>query len=316
MKKFINYFLILVALGLGFFSFQYILKKNQETPQVIATTTPPTKPLESPMVAGSGVIEPSSELIQISPQVSGVISEVLVQNNQDVKASDILFRLDVRDLKAQLKTRQAQLLKAQRNIELSKTESAEKKDKLDRYQGISDKRAITQEELNHRRFDLENSQSKLESAKAQWQESKALLDEIETAISLREIKAPVDGKILQLKARVGQFAPANILSEPLVTMGNLKPLHIRIDIDEADIDRVDFQAQAFAYTRGSKKKLNARFIRVEPLVIPKKSLTNSINERVDTRVLQLIYALVEDDHKVYVGQQVDAFIPAIQGDKP
>jgi HlyD family secretion protein len=314
MKKLINYLLIIAALALGIFSFKYILKKNQESPEVIATTTPSIKPLDTPMVAGSGVIEPSSELIQISPQVSGVISEVLVKNNQEVKAGDLLFRLDIRDLKAQLKTRQAQLLKAQRNIDLSKTESADKKDKLDRYQGISDKRAITQEELLNRQFALENTQSRLEAAKAQWQESKALLDEIETAIALRDIKAPIDGTILQLKARVGQFAPANILSEALVTMGNIKPLHLRIDIDEADINRVDFKADAFAYTRGSQKKLNAKFVRAEPLVIPKKSLTNAINERVDTRVLQLIYELQPNEHVVYIGQQVDAFIPALVGE--
>lgn len=303
--------MVLVALFLGFYSLKYILKANQNKPMVSANVTPSTKPADLPMVAGSGVVEPSSELIQISPQVPGIISEVLVKVNQEVKMGDVLFRLDCRELKAQQKSRQAQLALAQKNIELSRVDVQEKKDKLDRYLKIKDARAVVQEELSARQFAYENSKSRLEVAKSQWQENKAFLDEIETAISLREVKSPIDGTILQVKARLGQFAPANILSEALMTIGNLKPLYIRVDVDEADIDRIDFQAIATANTRGSHDQKKASFIRVEPLVIPKKSLTNALNERVDTRVLQVIYAL-EDQRQIFVGQQVDVFIPSIE----
>ena len=50
------------------------------------------------------------------------------------------------------------------------------------------------------------------------------------------------------------------------------------------------------------------FVRVEPYVIPKKSLTGDNTERVDTRVLQVIYALDAADKPIYVGQQLDVFI--------
>jgi RND family efflux transporter MFP subunit len=311
MKKFINLLMVLVALFLGFYSLKYIIKANQSKPMVSANVTPSTKPADLPMVAGSGVVEPSSELIQISPQVPGIISEVLVKVNQEVKMGDVLFRLDCRELKAQQKSRQAQLALAQKNIELSRVDVQEKKDKLDRYLKIKDARAVVQEELSARQFAYENSKSRLEVAKSQWQENKAFLDEIETAISLREVKSPIDGTILQVKARLGQFAPANILSEALMTIGNLNPLYIRVDIDEADINRIDFQAKAMANTRGSHTQKQASFIRVEPLVVPKKSLTNALNERVDTRVLQVIYAL-EDQKQIFVGQQVDVFIPSVE----
>ncbi len=61
-------------------------------------------------------------------------------------------------------------------------------------------------------------------------------------------------------------------------------------------------------------QVKARFVRAEPQIVPKRSLTNSAAERVDVRVLQLIYALPEsasaDDALFRVGQQVDAYIPA------
>ena len=49
-------------------------------------------------------------------------------------------------------------------------------------------------------------------------------------------------------------------------------------------------------------------VRVEPLVVPKKTLTGENTERVDTRVLQVIYAIGETRQPVYVGQQLDVFV--------
>jgi hypothetical protein len=51
-----------------------------------------------------------------------------------------------------------------------------------------------------------------------------------------------------------------------------------------------------------------RYVRTEPYVIPKRSLTGDNTERVDVRVLQVIYALDVEDRPIYVGQQMDVFI--------
>jgi hypothetical protein len=53
------------------------------------------------------------------------------------------------------------------------------------------------------------------------------------------------------------------------------------------------------------------FVRVEPFVVPKKSLTGDTTERVDTRVLQVIYACDPTDRPpLFVGQQVEVYIEA------
>ncbi|MCR9181251.1 MAG: hypothetical protein NXH71_13620, partial [Erythrobacteraceae bacterium] len=82
------------------------------------------------------------------------------------------------------------------------------------------------------------------------------------------------------------------------------------DIDENEAARVKLGAPAVVSPRGAAElHVNAAFVRAEPQVVPKRSLTNSAAERVDVRVVQLIYALPESDD-FRVGQQVDAFIPA------
>jgi HlyD family secretion protein len=59
-----------------------------------------------------------------------------------------------------------------------------------------------------------------------------------------------------------------------------------------------------------RSEYQLRFVRVEPYVVPKKSLTGENTERVDTRVLQVIYAVENPDPPLYVGQQLDVFIQA------
>jgi hypothetical protein len=88
-----------------------------------------------------------------------------------------------------------------------------------------------------------------------------------------------------------------------------------VDIDEHDIPRFKAGAPARASLRGApEQSYPLTFVRVEPYVIPKKSLTGDNTERVDTRVLQVIYALEVNGKPVYVGQQMDVFIDV--GAKP
>ncbi len=58
------------------------------------------------------------------------------------------------------------------------------------------------------------------------------------------------------------------------------------------------------------RPIRAEFVRVEPLVVPKSQLSGAGTERVDTRVLQLVYTFDPGSEPVYPGQQVDAFLPA------
>ena len=124
--------------------------------------------------------------------------------------------------------------------------------------------------------------------------------------------APVDGKVLQVNVRPGEYVGAPP-SQALVVLGSVAKLHVRVDIDEHDIPRAyplfKTGVPAFASPRGDPSKKSAlSFMRVEPYVIPKTSLTGDNTERVDTRVLQVIYRMDRDDPGWYVGMQVDVFL--------
>jgi hypothetical protein len=98
-------------------------------------------------------------------------------------------------------------------------------------------------------------------------------------------------------------------------MGSLRPLHVRVNIDEEDIPRLRLGIPASAKLRGDarQEEIPMTFVRLEPYVMPKTSLTGTNIERVDTRVVQLVYALdagheLVRARKVLVGQLVDVFI--------
>jgi hypothetical protein len=96
-----------------------------------------------------------------------------------------------------------------------------------------------------------------------------------------------------------------------MTMGTVNPLHVRVDIDETDSWRVRLDSPAVARIRGNPEmSVPLSFVRFEPYVLPKKSLSGDTSERVDTRVLQVIYAFAPKEFPAFVGQQVDVFIKA------
>jgi hypothetical protein len=122
------------------------------------------------------------------------------------------------------------------------------------------------------------------------------------------IHAPRDGVILQVNVRSGEFAETKP-NEPMMILGEVDRLQIRADVDEQNAPLVQTNQPAVAFLKGSTQNpLPLRFIRIEPYIIPKKSLTGDSAERVDTRVLQIIYELDRTPMALYVGQQVDVFI--------
>src|SRR5439155_5450039 len=84
---------------------------------------------------------------------------------------------------------------------------------------------------------------------------------------------------------------------------------VRVAVAEADIPRVRAGMSASAFRRGdARQEVALQLVRVEPLATAKRSLTGDKTERVDTRVLKLIYEVSGTGQALYVGQQLDVFL--------
>jgi multidrug resistance efflux pump len=145
-------------------------------------------------------------------------------------------------------------------------------------------------------------------ARAAVAQAKTQVEQTRTEVERLCIRAPVESEVLQVNIRPGEFVGAPP-GQALVVLGDVHRLHLRVDIDEHDIPRFQPGAAARAMLRGhAQHEYSLTFVRVEPYVVPKRSLTGGTLERVDTRVLQVIYALDATDKSVYVGQQMDVFL--------
>jgi HlyD family secretion protein len=151
----------------------------------------------------------------------------------------------------------------------------------------------------------------LDVERANVLQARRAVERAEADLAQLTVRAPIAGTVLQVNLRPGEFAQAGVLATPLMVIGQLDPLHVRVDVDEADIGRFSPGARAYASLRGqATRRAEMTFVRIEPFVVPKRALTGSTVERVDTRVLRVIYALPTGVLDAFAGQQVDVFIEA------
>jgi len=325
-----------------------VIVGNQPVPAAPAVVEPSRVPFTD-YVAGSGVVETLTEDIQIGTTVPGIAREIYVKVGDTVKKGRPLFLIDDRDMQAQLLIKKAALQQAlaiqhklqqgTRPEEIPPAEAQVKADaasladaqmELKRYQAVSDSRAVSDDDITHRLYaeqeaaaHLAQSQGQLDLLRAgTWQEdlnsaaadvaaAQADVESTQMLLDRLTVRAPVDGQLLQVKIHPGEYAPGGQLTTPLMVIGDISTLVVRTDVDENDAWRVNTNAKAIAYLRGnSGVHVDLNFERLEPYVIPKVSLTGDTTERVDTRVLQVLYTFQKGTNPIYVGQQMDVYIDA------
>ena len=262
-------------------------------------------------VAGSGVVEPSSETIQIGSALSGLITGLYVQPGDRVGEGDLLFTVDDRAVRAQLREAEAAIAEARAAIAEAESARNTAASQLALYRNVEDPAAVSRAEVI--RAEGEATGERLRLARARLDAAQARAGSARTEIARLKVRAPIAGEILAVNIRKGEYVSTmgGGGAQPFIEMGQTSPLHVRIDIDEEQAPRLALGAPATVSPRGaSDKQVEALFVRAEPLVVPKRSLTNSAAERVDVRVLQVIYQLPETNGLFRVGQQVDAYIAA------
>ena len=343
MKRTVLPIVAAVAGILGMISVARTRPKREPT---VPPSAPPTSSFEH-VVAGVGLVEANSENIDISCAVSGMVTQLYVKAGDRVGQGQKLFSLDDRDLRADqqvkrtaLEEAQARLAKleqepraedippAEERVREAQANLADAEVQVRLIESVTDKRAVRDEDVQRRRLAYKAAQARLAEVEAQlgllkagaWApdiavaksevaQAEAQVKMAETNIDRLTMRAPIAGVILQNKVRLGQYAQCGPLSEPLMILGSVTPLHVRVDVDEHDAWRVRGGAPAAASPRGNGSiRIPLEFVRFEPYVIPKKSLTGDSTERVDTRVLQIIYRVKEQSAPLYVGQQVDVYI--------
>jgi HlyD family secretion protein len=265
--------------------------RRKAQPPVFA---PVSSPYESAIYA-NGIIESdqsSGENINIFPEVSGPITEVLVREGQEVSAGTPLFTIEDSVQRAA--------------VELAESNLKAARDQYDKRRASYD---IDPESI---------SKDVLDTAKDAVTQAAAALTAANALLQYYSVKAPVDGVVLAVNTTAGSYVSSQgayntytELFDPLVVMGApQKYMAVRCYVDEILVSRLPSPAHIRAQMQitGTDIKVPLQFVRVQPYVSPKIELSNERQEQVDLRVLPVIFRFEKKDATVYPGQMVDVYI--------
>jgi HlyD family secretion protein len=341
-----NYFVMIAGIALLCLLLIFVsLWQEIDKPVTKEPILPPNIGPYNSQISGIGIVEPSSNNIFIGTPLNRLVEHVFVKVGENVEKGEALFSLENRDLRANLNVQKAayesaiaklerlkqlpqpqDLVVAEMNLNSAKIALESARSQNEMVTKLPDLRAISQEERNRRLFAFREAEAQLNQAKANfdkvkagiWKpdleiaqqevaQAKASVDLVNTEIERTVIRSPIDGTVLQVGIRDGEMASMD--KTPLMVIGNIDEMYLRVSINQLDIPKFHLDAPAVAFPQGSSKtKYYLVFVRLEPFLTRKSNLTNDIYEKVDTRVLQIVYRIKNEDNQLFVGQQMDVFI--------
>ena len=161
-------------------------------------------------------------------------------------------------------------------------------------------------------YDIQNQERQVNALEKAYAASTALLGKY-------TLKAPRDGVVLSINTIIGNYVSAlgaydtyTQGADPVITLGSSPTsLHVRCYVDEILVPRLPTgtNIKAQMSIRGSNVKIPMEFVRVQPYVTPKIQLSDQRQERVDVRVLPVIFKIEKPAGvNLYPGELVDVYI--------
>jgi len=328
----------LIALAVGLFSgCKDHLAKSQGVPD---NENPPET-----LVAAPGLLEPMSEEVKVGAELNGKIQAVFVEEGDRIQRGQPIATIEDAEYRARLASAEAEL--NQRNAELQRlingarseereiaklqleetqavlrnaqTElqrrrqlykdgdiSREEVDRADRDYSVATAR-YDQARQNHALVNAEARQDDVASAEAAASVASGQVREARALLEKTVVRSPMSGIVLRKHLKTGENA---ILSSntPIVTLGDAAGVRVRVDVDEADIGKVQVGQRAFVSAQAyGDRKFSGRVVRISQKLGKKNIRTEEPTERIDTKILETLIEL-DEEHKLPTGLRVNAFI--------
>jgi ABC exporter DevB family membrane fusion protein len=296
-------------------------------------------------VAGNGLVEPVDRETKVSSHVAGRIAVIHVKEGDFVELGADLLSLDngaeksaVDAAEGDVASARAELARTVRGLRREdvdaivadtdsiKARTLQSKTSLERIEQLAKGGAATPDELDRARHQAEIDQGALTAAEARKkaavsgsrsedilvaqakvQAAIARRDQAQATYERTRVRAPITGRILQVKFRAGEFFNPNG-SDPLVVMGDTRSLRVRMDVDERDIGRIKAGQAAFAQLSAFPgKRFAGHVVEVGRRMGRKNIRTDDPTERIDTKILEVVVAL-EPAEGLVPGLRVTSFI--------
>ncbi|MEM1203779.1 MAG: efflux RND transporter periplasmic adaptor subunit [Acidobacteriota bacterium] len=217
-------------------------------------------------VSATGQLGPTDQ-VDVGSEISGIVSDVLVDTNDRILRGQTLARIDTTKLEQQAERSRAALLSAEAALaqnRATRDEAEANLARLEEVHALSDGRVPSRAELDAARAARLRADAAVKVAKAGVAESKASLSAAEIDLEKSVIRSPIDGIVLDRKVEPGQTVAASFQAPILFTLGqDLRRMDLTVYVSEADVGRVEEgQVASFTVDAWPEAEFEARVRRV------------------------------------------------------
>lgn len=307
-------------------------------------TSQPAGPAGTRLLAAPGIVEPVNEEREVGSEVIGLIQEITVEENDDVRRGQVLAVIQNAEQKARLESARAEL--ALRKAELERLQNGARpeerreqrallaeaeaslalaKREFDRRSSLVANGNASEQALDQARANLRSAEARrsaaqerltvidtpprredVEAARARVDLADANVQQAQAALDRTFLKSPVDGVVLR-RLKVAGEAVGNQPPTVVAVVGDISRLRVRAEVDEIDIARVaERQRVDVVADAYPGKRFGGTVARVNKRLGGKNINTGRARDRTDTKVLQVMIDL-DADVKLPVGLRVDVF---------
>jgi len=235
-----------VAGGLWFWS-----QRNAAGAEGTWRTTPVERGDIRVVISATGTLSATSTVV-VGSQVSGQITEVLVDFNDPVEQGQVLARIDPATYQAQIEQGSAQINSARASLAQAQAALRNAQLDYDRKASLAGQQLVARSDVDLARAALDQARAQATSAQAQIVQQTASTQTSRINMERTVIRSPVDGTILTRSIEPGQTVAASLQAPELFTIAeDLRKMRIELAVDEADIGQVQvgqgvtFTADAF-----------------------------------------------------------------------
>ncbi len=233
---------IIVAAVLGAYGYSYV-----QSHKVTYMTKELSRCTITDVVEASGTINPVNT-VSVGSTVSGLMKEIYVDYNSEVKKGQLLAQIDPATFQAQVDQNRAQINNAEANLAKLNAEMVYAEKTYIRYKNLYKKNFVARSELDQAESDYLAKKASIGAQRASIAQSRASYNTAMTNLGYTKIVAPVDGTIISRDIDVGQPVAASFQAPELFTIAqDLTKMQIEVNVSEADIGSVK-EGQEVEYT--------------------------------------------------------------------
>lgn len=205
------------------------------------------------VVTASGKIYPEVE-VKVSPDISGEITELTVQEGDSVKKGQVVARIyaDIYNIQRNqaasgVEQTQAQVANSQAALNALKAQLEQAQRTYDMQKKLFDDKVISRNEFNLAESALKTSQANYDAAQqgirgvqASVKTARASLDKANTDLSRTAVISPMDGVVSLLNVKKGErVVGSNLMSgTEMLRIADMQKIEVRVDVGENDVPKV------------------------------------------------------------------------------